>query len=445
MLEKIFKLRDRNASIKSEVGAGISAFIVTAYIIFINPIILSEIGLPIEATMTATCVVIGLCTIFMGLYTNYPFILAASVGLSTLLVSICLSKDINWQTAMAIIFIEGVIITIIVLTKLRDWIMNIIPYSLKIAIRAGTGILLAFIGLKHAGIIVNTPLTFVTQGTFSLAPTIIACIGLIIMLFLLSMGIKGGFLLGIVIIWLISLLFGLIQFPSQSIIAIPSFNIFGGFVYGIGDAINIGLWSTIFAFLMLDFFESMGVIISVGSQARLIDIAKNIPNLNRILFVDSIGAVLGGIFSCGSTTTSIEASSMGVAQGGKTGLTSVVCGFLFLISIFLAPIFQIIGKGYETVNGTLYPVIAPVLIIIGFILAKGAIWDIPWDRLDEAFPAFVTIIIIPLTFSIPNGIGWGFILYTLLKLFSGRFSDLHPLIIIISILFAITFSPFIPK
>lgn len=442
MLERLFNLRDRSASIKSEICAGISAFMVTAYIIFVNPLILKEIGISPEATMTATCLVAGICTIFMGCYTNQPFILTSSIGLTTLLASICLTKNINWQTGMAIIFIEGIIITIIVLTRLRECVMNAIPYSLKIAIRAGTGIWLAFIGLKNGGIVVNDPLMFVSQGNFGTAPTIVTSIGLILLIFLLSMGIKGGFLCGIIITWVISLPFGVIAFPTKAM-AIPSFNIFGSFIYGLGDALNIGLWSTIFAFLLFDFFESMGVIISVGSQARLLDINKNIPKSNRIFFIDSIGTVLGGIFGCGSVTTSLEGSSMGITQGGKTGLTSVVTGLLFLLAILFAPIFQIIGKGYEISGTTLYPVIAPVLIIIGFILVKGVIGDMPWDRLDEAFPSFITIILISLTLSIPCGIGWGFISYTLIKLFSGRFYDLHPLTIILSILFALSFSPLV--
>jgi len=441
MLEKIFKLQDRSASVKSEVGAGISAFMVTAYIIFVNPIILQEIGLPIEATITATCIVVGICTIFMGVYTNYPFVLASSMELSMLLVSVCWNKNINWQTGMAIIFIEGIIITLIVLTKLREWLMNTIPYSLKAAIRTGTGILLAFIGLKNAGIVVNDPVTFVKHGTFTLTPTIVASLGLIIIVFLLIMGIKGGFLLGIILTWLINLSFGVPQYPTK-LIDIPSLNTFGSFIYGFPKVMSIGLWGTIFIFLLYDFFESIGNIITVGSQARLLEIGKTIPHLNRILFVDSIGTVLGGIFSCGPITTSIEGSSMAVTQGGKTGLSSVITGFLFLLII---PILRIIGKGYEPTINTLYPVTAPVLIIIGFILAKGAIYNIPWDKLDEALPAFMTIIITPLSLSIPHGIGWGFISYTLIKLFSGRLDDLHPLIIIISILFAISFSPIIPK
>jgi len=444
MLEKIFHLRDKNASIKTEVGAGISSFMVIAYIIFVNPIILKEIGLPVEATMTATCIVSGICTIFMGVYTNLPFILAPSIGLSTLLVSVCINQYISWQTGMAIIFIEGIIITIIVLTRLRGWIMNVIPYSLKVAIRVGIGILLAFVGLKNAGIVINDPVTYVSYGNFTLIPPIVASLGLIIIIFLLSLGMKGGFLLGIVITWLISLLLGIIQFPTKPII-IPSVNIFGSFIYGIGNVVSISLWSTIFVFLIFDFFESIGIIISVGSQMRLIDVSKNIPNLKRILFVDSLGTVLGGVFACGATTISLEGSSTGTVQGGKTGLTSVVTGFLFLLAILLAPIFQIIGKGYETSAGTMYPVIAPILIIIGFILTKGVIWEIPWERLDEAFPAFITIITIPLTFSIPHGIGFGFICYTLMKLFTGRLGDIHPLTIVIAILFVISFSPLVSR
>lgn len=445
MLERIFHLRDKTTSVKSEVGAGISAFMVIAYVIFVNPIILNEIGLPIEATMTTTCLVVGICTIFMGVYTNLPFILTPSLGLTTLLVSICVNQNIPWQTGMAIIFIEGTIITIVVLTRLRDWIMEAIPYPLKMAIRGGIGIFLTFLGLKNAGIsVINDPLIYVNHGNFAFTPSAVAILGIIILIFLLSIGIKGRFLVGIIITWLISLPFGIIQFPTTAI-TIPSFNIFGSFIFGIGDVIRISLWSAIFAFLIFDFFESVGVIISVGSQARLIDANKNIPHLKRILFVDSIGTVLGGIFGCSAVTTSIEGSSVGVIQGGKTGLTSVVTGFLFLLAIFFAPICQIIGKGYETSAGTIYPVIAPILIVIGFILTKGVIWEISWDRLDNALPSFITMVTIPFTFSIPYGIGFGFISYTLIKLFTWRLDDLYPLTIIISILFAITFSPLIPK
>lgn len=444
MLEKLFKLHACGANVKTEIAAGVTTFMTVAYIIFINPYILEKAGLPFSATMTATCVAAGICTIIMGLYTNYPFVMASGVALSSFLVNaICVDMGLPWQTAMAIVFIQGVIIAILVLTKVREWIIDSIPLSLKLAITVGVGLFLAFTGLKDAGIIISHPDTLVVQGNLSSSPTIVALIGLILLLLLISLGIKGGFIIGIILTALIGIPFGVTKSPDK-IIALPSFYTCGSFVFDLKEALSIKLWTTIFAFLIADFFGTIGAVVAISSQARFLKPNGSLPKLKRILFIDSLGSVLGGVFSASSVTTCIE-SSTGIAQGGRTGLTSVLCGVLFLLSIFFSPLIKVISGGYETTDGQyLYPVVAPILIVVGILMMK-AFRDIPFEQFEEAVPALITILMIPLTFSIPIGIGWGFISYTLIKIFVGKAEQLHPLTIIISCLFAFSFSPWVAK
>lgn len=444
MIERLFRLRHLGVNAKTEITAGITTFMTMAYIIFVNPAILSRAGLDFNATMTATCAAAGICTIIMGLYTNYPFALASGMGLNVFLVyTVCLGMNLPWQTGMAIIVIEGLIITILVLTRVREWVMSAIPMSLKLAIGVGIGLFLAFIGLKDAGIIVSHPVTFVSQGNLSSPPTMVALIGLTLVLLLVSLGIRGALLIGIILTALIGIPFGVTKAPDR-LIALPSFYTFGSFVFGFKDALSIGLWTTIFAFLISDFFDTMGTVVAVGGQARFLKPDGSLPRVNRVLLIDSLGALLGGAFSASSVTTYIE-SSAGVAQGGKTGLTSLVTGLLFLLAIFLSPLAEIIGGGYKLPDGQyLYPITAPTLIIVGFLMMR-AVCDIHWEQFDEALPAFLTIIIMPLTFSISQGIGWGFICYTLINLFTGKIKELHPLMIVASCLFAFSFSPWVPK
>lgn len=444
MLDKFFKLKENNTDVKKEIIAGVITFMTMAYIIFVNPAILQVAGLPFAATAAATCAVSAICTILMGIYTNYPIALAPGMGLNAFLAfTVCKTMGYSWQVGMAVVFVEGVIIGILVLTRVREWIMDAIPLSLKKAISVGIGLFISFIGLKESGIIVSHPATFVGQGDLSQPTVLVAIIGLVITAFLMSLKIQGALLWGILLTTLIAIPFGVITVPS-SLFQMPTFETFGQFTVGLKDALTLSMATTIFAFLLSDFFDTMGTVIGIGSQAGFLDKQGKLPRLRRVLLIDSLGAVLGGVFSSSSATSYIESAS-GVAQGGRTGLTNVVCGLLFLIALFFSPLAQMIGGGYKTPDGVyLHPITSPCLIVVGFLMMT-VIKDIPWDNFDEALPCFLTIIIMPLTFSISHGIGWGFIMYTLIKLLTGKIREIHPLMIIVSIFFAIGFSPLVPK
>lgn len=432
MLEKIFKLKELNTNIKTEIIAGLTTFMTMAYIIFVNPAILQEAGLPFHATVAATCAVAALMTILMGVVTNYPFALAPGMGLNAFLTySVCKGMGLSWQTAMAIIFLEGLIITILVLTKLREAIMKAIPISLKQAIGVGIGLFIAFIGFKEAGLISGNPATLVTMGNISSETTLLSLFGLIVTIILIALRVKGSLLIGIIITTVASIPFGLSKMPS-SILCLPSFETFGGFVFGLREAVNIGMWAVIFSFLISDFFDTMGTVIAVGQEGKFL-VKGYLPGINKVLLIDSLAAMFGGIFSASSATTYIE-SAAGVASGGRTGLTSVVVGILFIFALFFSPVVGIVPE----------PAVAPALIVVGFLMMT-VVKEIPWHEFDEAFPAFLIMLLMPLTYSISDGIGWGFIAYVLIKVFKGKFKEIHPLLIVVAILFAISFSPLVPR
>lgn len=444
MLERFFKLKLHKTSVKTEVSAGVVTFMTMAYIIFVNPAILAAAGLPFKDTMAATCLVSALCTILMGLYTNYPIALAPGMGLNAFLAySVCGALGYSWQVGMAIVFLEGVIVTILVLTRVREWIMDAIPLALKKAISVGIGLFITFIGLKSMGIVVAHPVTFIAQGDLSHPAVLVGIFGLFVSMILMSLRVRGALLLGILVTAIVAIPFKIVQLPTK-LFELPAFSTFGQFTFGLREALHPALIATIFAFLMSDFFDTMGTVIGIGSQTGHLGKDGKLPRLKRVLFIDSLGAVLGGIFSSSSATSYIESAS-GVAQGGRTGLTNVVTGFLFLVALFFSPLAQMVGAGYMLQPGVLiYPVASPCLVIVGFLMML-VIKDIPWDSFDEALPCFLTLLLMPMTFSIAHGIGWGFISYTLIKLCTGKIGEVHPLMIVVAILFAIGFSPLIPR
>jgi len=431
-IEKLFKLNELNTNVRTEVLAGITTFMTMAYIIFVNPLILSNAGLSIPAVASATCLISALTCILMGICTNYPFALAPGMGLNAFIAfSICKSMNLPWQVGMAIIFIEGSIITILVLTKFRAAVMNAIPLSLKKAISIGIGLFIAFIGLQNAGIVVDNPATLISMGNFNNGQVLLALIGFVVTILFISLRMRGAILLGIVVTAIIGIPMGLTKIP-QSIVALPDFSSFGGFAIGLKDMITLPLWLAVFACLVSDFFDTMGTVIGVGEEGGFLKEGK-LARLNRVLFVDSLGAMFGGIFGSSSATTYIE-SATGVASGGRSGLTSITVGLLFLLALFFSPLVSVLPACAT----------APALILVGYHMMSIA-KDIPWNEFDEALPSFMVMLVMPLTFSISHGIGCGFISYVLIKIFKGKFNEIHPLLLIVAILFAISFSPLVPK
>ncbi|MEW6087241.1 MAG: NCS2 family permease [bacterium] len=438
-LEKYFGFGERKTNLKTEITAGVTTFMTMAYIIFVNPAILSAGGVPFRAAVVATCIASGLFCIVMGLYTNYPFTLAPGMGINAIVAwTIVLTMKQPWQTAMGIIFIEGLIVTILVLTNLREMVMNAIPKSLKLAIGVGIGIFIALIGLEEGGIITGNPVTLVQLGDFNKNYVQLTMAGILITSVLLVLKIRGAILIGIIITAVCAFFFGIVSFPD-ALISPPRAEDFDTFFQmDVKSALNLSLVPMIFALFMTDFFDTMGTVIAVGRQAELLDEKGSLPGLKKVLLVDSLAAVFGGLFGCSSVTSYIE-SAAGVSEGGRTGLTSIVTGILFFISIIFLPLVKLIGGGFEISPGVFkYPITAPALIIVGFLMIE-LLKDIDWSKIDEGLPAFFIILLIPFTYNISYGIGFGFISYSLIKLFTGRPKEVHPVLYVISILFVLAF------
>jgi AGZA family xanthine/uracil permease-like MFS transporter len=344
---------------------------------------------------------------------------------------------------MAAVIVEGLLVTIFVLTNLREAIMNAIPLGLKFAIAVGIGLFIAFIGLKNAGIVVADPVTYLRLGEFTQGPVLLAAFGLALTLALVARGFRGGLIIGILVTGLVGMVFGIVPLPSGVVSFSFDTSTIGGGVLGLPDVLQLSLVPIIFALFMTDFFDTMGTVIAVGQEGKLLDEEGRPPGLKRILLVDSLAAVGGGAAGASSVTSYIE-SGAGVAEGGRTGLTSVVVGLLFLLALPFSPLISVIGGSVPIPNPEggqdilVSPVTAPALIVVGFLMMT-AVRLIPWEEADEAIPAFLTILTLPLTFNISYGIGFGFISYVLIKLARGKPGEVHPLLYVVALLFALAF------
>lgn len=426
MLEQWFKLRENGTDVRTEVVAGITTFMTMAYIIFVNPGILGAAGVPATGATVATALAAGLLTIAMGLFTNYPFALASGMGLNAFVAfGLVKGMGLTWQAAMGLIFAEGLVITVLVLTNFREAVMNAIPLNLKRAIGVGIGLFIAFIGFQSAKFVVASPATLVTLGSFHKPEVIVAALGLVITAFLVARRVKGGILLGIILTTVIALFAGVAKLPAKWVDFTPDFSTIGALDWTAG--LNLGLWTTVFALLITDFFDTMGTVIAIGGEAGYLDKQGRLPRLRNVLLVDSLAAMFGGIFGASSVTTYVESAS-GVGEGGRTGLTSVVTGLFFLLAIFFAPIAGIVPAAAT----------APALIIVGFLMMT-LVKDIHFDDYEEAIPAFLILLGIPLTYNISYGIGLGFISYVVIKALRGKFNEIHPLMWIVALGFAVNF------
>ncbi len=428
----IFKLRENRTTAGREIMAGVVTFMAMAYIIFVNPKILAAaMGEElVPALAVATCIGAGTLSILMGLVSNFPLALASGMGLNAFLAyGVVIGMKVPWQAAMGIVFLEGAIITVLVLTRVREGVMSAIPLDLKRGIGVGIGLLIALIGLQNARLVVADPATLVAFG--KLGPeSLVAAFGLVATALLMVKRVKGAFLIGILLATAAAVAAGLVHLPSHFVSGLKPEHFKTFFALDIAGALRLGLLGTIFAFLITDFFDTMGTVVAVGEQAGFLDGKGRMPRLRGVLLVDSLGALCGGLFGCSSVTTYVE-SAAGVGEGGRTGLTSVTTGVLFLLAVFFTPLVAIVPS-YAT---------APALVLVGFLLISG-VRSIHWDDAATALPVFLTIVMIPFTFSISKGIGCGFISYVLLKLLAGRWRDVHPLLAVVSLLFAVDFALF---
>ena len=463
VLDRYFHLAQRGTSVRTEVLAGLTTFMTMAYIIFVNPGILSAAGVPFGAAATATAIGAALMSLCMGLVSNRPLALASGMGLNAVLTYSVIGfqqANVPWQVGMSVIFAEGIVILILVLTGLREAVMNAIPVDLKRAIGVGIGLFITTIGLNEGGFIRPAPITLVSLGDFTRPYVWVATIGLVAILLFMSLKIKGDILWGILVATAAALIFGVTEFPSK-LVAAPDFSSFAAPFQTVGGSLAITqiftpvLLMFVFAIMLTDFFDTMGTVVAVGEQAGFVGADGKVPGVKRILAVDSTAAAVGGFFGASSITTYIE-SAAGVAEGGRSGLTSSVTAVLFALGALFAPVVAMIGGGYsipgadqyDLLAGSgftvpesafyVYPITAGALIVVGFLMMR-TVREIPWLDFEEAFPAFLTIVGIPLTYNISYGIGLGFISYTLIKIFRGKAGKVHPFMYVASVAFAFTF------
>lgn len=426
-----FGFSENNTSFKIETLAGVTTFMTMSYIIFVQPAILGAAGMDKGAVMVATCISSALATILMGLLTNYPIALAPAMGHNVFFsVVVCGIMGYTWEVALGAIFISG--IAFLLLTIFNAWgqIISAIPECIKHGIAVGIGLFISFIGLQYGGLVIDTPEVLVGLGDLKNPPVILTVIGVLITMGLYAKNIKGSILIGMLLTCIAGFFLNVVSY-SGVIAAVPHINP-TLMKLDIAGAFEAGIITVIFIFFFLDIFDTMGTLIGVTSQAGYIKDGK-LPRANKAMLADAVGTISGAVLGTSTVTSYIE-SSTGIAQGGRTGFASVITGVLFLVALFFSPLAEMIGGGYKVGETQLYPVIAPALIIVGFLMMKSIV-QISWNEVTEALPAFVVIITMPLTFSITDGIGFGIIVYTLLMVISKKSEEIHWLLYLITVLF----------
>jgi len=434
-LERSFQLEKNKTNFRLELVGGMTTFMTMSYIIFVQPAILAVTGMDKGAVMVATCLSSALATLLMGLLAKYPIALAPAMGHNIFFaVIVCGTMGYSWQVALGAIFISGIIF--IILSVLRVWgnLVASVPDSLKNAIAVGIGLLIAFIGLEYGGLVVDTPGVLVGIGDLTSKPVLLVLFGVILISVLMALRIHGTILIGILATAVVGIPLGIVKY--HGVLAAPPSISATFFKLDILGALKTGLITVVFIFFFLDLFDTMGTLIGVSGPAGFLKKGR-LPRVNQAMLADAIGTVSGAFLGTSTVTSYIE-SATGIAQGARTGLANIFTSFLFLIALFFSPLAEMIGGEYIYKDLSLHPVIAPPLIIVGYLMMK-CVTRINWDDLTEAIPAFLTIIIMPLTVSITEGIAFGFISLSFLKLATGRGKEVHWLIYFISVLFIIRY------
>jgi AGZA family xanthine/uracil permease-like MFS transporter len=444
-LGAFFGFSERGTSFRTEVVAGLTTFMTMAYIVFVNPSILATkgTGLSVPGVFFATCVAAAVACIAMGLVANFPLALASGLGLNAIVAfTLILELGLSWQQAMAVVVVEGLLVTVLVLTNLREAVLDAIPLALKFAIAVGIGLFIAFIGLKNAGLVVPNAETYLALGDLTQGPVLLAAFGLVATLALVARGHRFGIIIGILLTGVVGMVFGVVPLPSGIVALSFDTSTVGRGVLAVPEVLRLSLVPVIFALFMTDFFDTMGTMFAVAEEGGMIDQEGRVPQAKRILLVDGLAAIFGGAMGASSVTSYIESGS-GVAEGGRTGLSSVVVGIFFLLALPFSPLVSVFGGAVPIPNpegGSLFvsPVTAPALVVVGFLMMT-VVRLIPWESLEESIPAFLTILTLPLTFNISYGIGFGFISYVLIKLSRGKAREVHLLLYIAALLFALAF------
>ena len=427
MLEKLFGLKAHNTSVRRELVAGFTNFMTISYIIFVQPSILSQAGMDVGAVMFATCLSSAIATFVMAFLTNYPVVLAPGMGLNAYFAfEVCLGSGLPWQEALGIVFIAGLLFLILSFVGIREAIMNAMPNSLQNATAIGIGLFIAFIGLQMSGIITKHPATYITRGDILSTPVLLSLFGISVTLALIARKVKGAILIGILIAAIANLIFGVASFngivapppdPMPTLFKLRVPNIFT----------KLELIPVIFVFFAIDMFDSIGTLTAIGYRAQLMEAGKLAKARNALL--TDAGSTVGGALLGTSTVTCYIESATGITEGGRTGLTAVCTGIFMLLALFFEPLVKIIGGGYP-----INPIIAPALIVVGGLMLRN-VNQIDWEDVTESIPAFLTMLMMPLSFSITDGIGFGVISLAFLKLVTGRRKEIHPIIYYFALFF----------
>jgi len=434
-LERYFKLRENGTTVRNELLGGATTFMTMSYIIFVQPAILSQTGMDKGAVMVATCLSSALATLLTGLLAKYPIAQAPAMGHNIFFaVIVCGTLGYSWQVALGANFISGCIFIVLAVIGVWGTVVEAVPMCLKFGIAVGIGLLIALIGLQYGGIVVDRPGVMVGIGDLTSKPVVLALLGLALTAVLMARKVPGAILIGILATAVAGVPLGIVKFhgllaPVPSLA--PTF-----LKLDIAGAFRSGWLSVVFIFFFLDVFDAVGTLIGVGSSGGFLKDGK-LPRANQAMLADAVGTV-GGVVLGTSTVSSYIESVTGIAQGARTGLANVMTSFLFLVALFFSPLAEMISGEFRFKGMTLHPVIAPPLIIVGYMMMK-CVTRIDWEDLTEAVPAFLSIVIMPLTVSITEGISFGFISYSLLKLVTGKGKQVHWLIYVFSVLFIIRY------
>ncbi|MDO4589794.1 MAG: NCS2 family permease [Slackia sp.] len=436
-MDKFFKISERNSTIGNEIIGGLTTFLAMAYIIAVNPSLLEAAGIPFDAALTATCLGAAVMTVAMGIVANRPIALASGMGINAIVAyTLCLGETaVDWRVAMAIVFLEGIVILVLVLCGLRKAIMDAIPASLRHAIGIGIGLFIAFIGLKGGGLIVADEATILAFGDISSPIVIVSLVSILLAVVLQALNVKGGLLISIVLATIVGIPLGVTPLPTEwnfgldfSAFAAPFQVVPGTDTIAIVQVfLQPALLLFVFSLLMSDFFDTMGTVVAVGEQGKFVDKDGNVEDVQPILAVDSVAAAAGGFFGASSITSFVESTS-GAAAGARTGLSNIVVGVLFVVFAFFAPVI-----GMVSASAT-----CGALVVVGYLMLSD-VTNIDWSKIEHAFPAFITIVGIPLTYSITNGIGFGFISYCVIMAVQGKAREVKPLMWVAAAAFAAMF------
>ena len=429
MLEKLFQLQAHNTSVRTEILAGLTTFLTMAYILFVNPAILGETGMDKGAVFVATCLAAAIGSAIMGLIANYPIALAPGMGLNAFFTyTVVLHMGHSWQVALGAVFISATLFFVLSVFRIREWIINSIPLPLRSAISAGIGLFLALIALKEAGLVIANPATLVGLGDLSSPGPLLAILGFFLIVALEARRVTGAVMIGILVVTAIAIALGVT--PFGGILSMPPSMAPTFLQLDIMGALDVGMISVIFAFLFVDLFDNTGTLIGVAKRAGLMSKDGHLPKMGRALIADSTAAMGGSLLGTSTTTSYIE-SAAGVAAGGRIGLTACVVAVLFLLALFFAPL-----AGTVPAFAT-----APALLFVAVLMTSG-LAEIDWDDITVAAPVVITALAMPLTFSIANGIAFGFISWVVIKSLAGRWKDLNPALVVLAALFVIKFGFF---